>query len=143
MLKLFWDLIFIFWDLIFIFRDVILIFGDVILIFWDVILIFWDLILSCWFKDKLFLKALTSFCKRQSSSLQHNIPRSFCLILVFWNVSTPYTFLFVTSSFLTKKSNSSFVGGINLSRRTLSSTYAVQQSISHKYKNAEFYVRDY
>ena len=44
----------------------------------------------------------------------------------------PYSFLFVTSSFLTKKSNSGFVGGINLSHHTLSSTFAVQHIVCSK-----------
>ena len=34
-----------------------------------------------------------------SSSLQHNIPRSFCLVLVLWNLSPLLSFFFfVTSS---------------------------------------------
>ena len=48
--------------------------------------------------QKLFL------CYWQISSLQHNITRSFCVVLVLWNlISTPYSFLFVTSSLLLKK----------------------------------------
>ena len=43
-----------------------------------------------------------------TSSLQHNIPRSFCLVLVFWNL-LPKTFYSVTSSFC-KHTKSSFGG---------------------------------
>ena len=34
------------------------------------------------------------------SSLQHNIPCSFCIVLILWNLFKAESFLFVTSSFL-------------------------------------------
>ena len=47
---------------------------------------------------------LNAIFSNSSSSLQHNIPRSFCLVLVFWNLlQTAFSFfviIFVTSSFL-------------------------------------------
>ena len=80
----------------------------------------------CWIH--LIIEALGNFRMYSSigkmtqaqSSLKHNIPRSFCLVLILWNlISTPYNFLLVTSSLLTKKvllekNCSRFVGGINI-----------------------------
>ena len=70
------------------------------------------------------------------SSLQHNIPSSFCLVLVFWNLLGTYYnwfgFLFVTSLLLWKKSsageiNSHFVGGVrSLSSHSFSSLWHAQ-----------------